>query len=475
METKPYEIEFKATRNTSAPLTWSQLSTLNWTSQEGDDPLRRRFYRIASTPDEPVSLYRVLVAVRNLVEKHEITRTLYTGLNSAEPRQHIQSSGLMPVMVRDMPDAGARDLAMLCEEDDREYLRVSSGGEPDWPVRFWALRDEDGITNVLLSISHFSVDLWGANVLHQEFETMLASSTLETASSVDPIQPADVAREQRSPAGGRRNRRALEFWKGTLMSVPATMLSAEVGSRSQPRFRRARLKSEALAAAERRASAKYNVGGHVLILAAVSLLLKHYSGSSWCWMEVISNNRTRHDLRYSASAVNQNGLFALRPKQIQSFSEFANDCARQTLQTYRTSSYDPNDMDAVFVEVEQERAVKLDRSCFFSNNRSRQSEEIVAGGDIGMNAIKGLRASSRVDWIEKHESGGTKFYIKVENSPPEVSKISLYADTLYLPCAAVESFLFDIESILVEVAERDLSLDSIADFIETDTPTAERG
>ncbi|MCQ4081085.1 condensation domain-containing protein [Streptomyces sp. RB6PN25] len=163
------------------------------------------------TIPQGVHAEQVGIALRTVVERHPSLRTRYDLTERAAPRQLTPDAefhdSLTTLESADRPQEIAADLAARPFDLGREH---------GWRARL--LTCHDAPTHVVFIKHHIVADAWAQELLHREFLTAL---TRPGGLKPAPPGPADLAADQYSQTGRRRQAAALAHWQHTLESAPA--------------------------------------------------------------------------------------------------------------------------------------------------------------------------------------------------------------------------------------------------------------
>lgn len=193
----------------------------------------------------------VSAAVHALALHHPSLRTRYDLEDPDEPRQLPPDKEVRaPVDLVDLTDPGGdggqRPAEIALALAARPF---DLGREHGWRARLLA---RDGAPSHLVFVKHHIVaDAWAQEQLHQE---LLREITAPGRLGPPPPGPADLAADQHSPAGRRRQRAALAHWEHVLAATPPTALPRDAeapGAVVQGTLRSARARAAARTIAAR--------------------------------------------------------------------------------------------------------------------------------------------------------------------------------------------------------------------------------
>ncbi|KUL37866.1 hypothetical protein ADL22_19680 [Streptomyces sp. NRRL F-4489] len=269
---------------------------------------------------------RARTALRAIVTRHPSLRTRYDVQDAAAPRQlppdeHFDDQ--LPALAAEEapgdPDALAEGLAAGPFDLRRDH---------GWRARLLTRRGEP--THLLFAKHHIAADAWAQELLHREFRQALGDPG---ALGPVPPGPADLAADQHTPAGLRRQAAALDHWAQLLGRAPSVALPRTPGAEGttvQATLRSAAARPAAHAIAER---ARVSVSSVVLAAYAhtvatrcdadtllVQLMSANRFGGRWKdlvtsmnqWVPALIEQARRTDLVTLADAVHWSALGAVR-------------------------------------------------------------------------------------------------------------------------------------------------------------------
>ncbi|MBB4770700.1 amino acid adenylation domain-containing protein, partial [Xanthomonas arboricola] len=222
-------------------------------------------------------------AVRSLVERHEVLRTVYAE-HDGEPVQQplpVPPHVLERIDLRGLDEAarGERVGALLREQATRPFDLGR-----DLMLRALLCREADDRHVLSLTVHHIACDGWSVGVLVRELAEIYTAA-LERRPSMLPtpvLQYADFAAWQRRILDGARLDRQWDYWKRQLAELPAVHgLPLDLPRPAQPEFAGTRLRTRVDAACLARLHAlarRHDASLFMVIQAAFCTLLSRYSG-----------------------------------------------------------------------------------------------------------------------------------------------------------------------------------------------------
>ncbi|MEV7007978.1 hypothetical protein [Streptosporangium sp. NPDC051022] len=492
------DIRFSGSRSGTAPLTWGQRAIWDAIRKTAPDDHYFNFGRVLPVPRRarPLTVARAVEALGALVERHESLRTrLGTGLGTpggtppvsgetasgetasgaprippqagaAEPSQVLEASGVIPVTVSDGdPEPLLETLAEAAFDYTGEWpLRVGlvvEGGPTDRPTGR-AADGTDGestgrgsagehadavVTHIVLVFCHLAADGLGAEVAITDLRLLLLRGTVP---GPPPPSPLDLAHRQHSEQGRRIAAIAAEHWEREYRRIPPTMFDRPSAVSESPPIWRAQLVSRAMDLAVQRIAAVHGTSTSTVLLAASSALVGAVTGHDVCAMLPIVANRFREEAAHAVTTLSQEGLFVLDLRR-DSFTELLRAAKPAALRAYRSAYHDPDDRDRLIERVSRERGTRIHPYCCF--NDMRFADRADASHDE--RTVRRAMEETILTWPLSQDQLNCRFCLHVTGEPGGLG-VSLTADTRYLSRAAMERYLRDLESMLVDAAFREV-------------------
>ncbi|MDN8614307.1 non-ribosomal peptide synthetase [Variovorax ginsengisoli] len=217
-----------------------------------------------------------------MVERHESLRTRLVH-NGVEPMQLIEPTANAPIERIDLaacPDRLARARALLAERLDRPFALDRA------PLHHATVLQLGASDHVLLWVMHHAIaDNWSFAVLMREAFASYAAWKEGRAHALDPvpIEYADYAAWQRSPASVAQRRPQMDYWRGRLAHLPPLDLPTDFVRPLRPSFHGARVSAMVpvgLRTAIRAYGARVSATPFVVLLAAFKLMLARQARST---------------------------------------------------------------------------------------------------------------------------------------------------------------------------------------------------
>ncbi|ACZ85181.1 hypothetical protein [Streptosporangium roseum] len=457
-------IRFSGSRSGTAPLTWGQRAIWDTIQKTAPDDHYFNFGRVLKVPRRarPLTVERAVEALGALVERHESLRTRL----GAGPSQVLETSGAIAVTLSaGDPDRLLDTLAeksfdyagewplrvglVVADETSGGAAGEAPGGAAERPAGDTAGRPLGGtVTHIVLVFCHLAADGLGAEAAITDLRLLLLRGAVP---GPPPPSPLDLARWQRSDQGLRVARVAAEHWESEYRRIPPTMFDRPVAAPGGPPIWRAQIVSRALDLAVQRIAAVHGVSTSTVLLAASSVLVGAVTGHDVCAMLPIVGNRFRADTANAVTTLSQEGLFVLDLREGTTFADLLRAAKPAALRAYRSAYHDPDDRDRLTARIGRERGAEIHPYCCF--NDMRFIDLVDASHDE--RTVRQAMEETVLTWPLSQDRLNCRFCLHVTGEPGGLG-VSLTADTRFLPRPAMERYLYDLESLLVEAAFREV-------------------
>ncbi|HEU5269475.1 MAG TPA: condensation domain-containing protein [Jatrophihabitans sp.] len=244
------------------------------------------------------SAERVELALHRLFQWHEPLRTTYH-LRDGVPVQRVHDDLEPPVERIKRLITSPRD----ADRTTTELLAIPFGmtGGLCWRGRLVSWRGAPMF--LALSFSHLIMDVWSVQELHTQFRGLLANPDDPMISARLGSSPRQLAGEQRSEAGIRRQQSAERYWQRVL-AERTVRLPAPPAGMERPRIQ-ATLHSAQLAVQTTRAARELGVTPPSLLAALVAAGLGRQLAAPRVVLNLMSSNRFAPEQRYLVGTMNQ--------------------------------------------------------------------------------------------------------------------------------------------------------------------------
>ncbi|OUC99029.1 hypothetical protein [Streptosporangium minutum] len=450
------DIRFSGSRSGTAPLTWGQRAIWDTIQKTAPDDHYFNFGRVLKVPGRarPLTVERAVEVLGALVERHGSLRTRL----GAGPSQVLETSGSIAVTLSaGDPDRLLDTLAERAFDYAGEWpLRVglvvadeTAAGTAEGTTGDAAGRSLGGVvTHIVLVFCHLAADGLGAEAAITDLRLLLLRGAVP---GPPPPSPLDLARWQRSEEGLRVARIAAEHWESEYRRIPPTMFDRPVAAPEGPPVWRAQIVSRALDLAVQRIAAVHGVSTSTVLLAASSVLVGAVTGHDVCAMLPIVGNRFRADTANAVTTLSQEGLFVLDLRGGATFADLLRAAKPAALRAYRSAYHDPDDRDRLTARISRERGAEIHPYCCF--NDMRFVDRVDASHDE--RTVRQAMEETALTWPLSQDRLNCRFCLHVTGEPGGLG-VSLTADTRFLPRPAMERYLYDLESLLVEAAFREV-------------------
>jgi hypothetical protein len=407
-----------------------------------------------------VTIGDVAAQLTLLVSRHQALRTRveFGPAADRDARQVLSPSGELSVEIVDSGIAG-HDPLRAAEAVRRRYRETEFDYPKEWPLRCAVITHQGAPSYLVTVFCHLSIDGFGVmamliDLLRRGEDRIGMAAHLAAqgiASSAtgggDPgTPPLEQARWQASPAGQRVSDRALWHWERLMSSVPARRVTDGADPR-EPRFWIATSKSPAARLAVRAIAGRLQLRTSTVLFAAYAVAFARAIGSNPVLVQIALSNRLRPGLAGSVSVVAQMGLAVIDVADA-TFDQVVRDAWRATVTASRHSYYDPYGQQALIDTMAKRRAEQMEVRCYFNDRRAQIGPEAIGPPPTPDELTEAL-ARTTLGWETTQPS--EPFFVNVENVLDTIAW-SVIFDTNYMSPGRVETFLHEMESILVSAA-----------------------
>jgi Condensation domain len=327
-----------------------------------------------------------------------------------------------------------------------------------------------GVCAVVAVYSHMAVDFASMAVLGRQFNELMAGRDGQTAGARGH-QPLDQAAAERSPRGQQRVAAALRYWHDQLRRRPQTLYAMPEVVPAEPSAPLACwLYSPAAAMALPHITGRTGASPAMVVLAAVSAILSHRSGTRPCFLASPSGNRLGAQLRDYVGTLAQDSLLVI-DTDTASFDEQVQRAGTASLRAQRHSTFDAIELQAVHDELSHQRGIALTRDCTIDNLVGLRLDEIHATGEAGAAEVPVGSPAEAAAALAQTASGWWE--------PPDMTeslrlhlvnlgaalRFTLWAaDTGRVPRPEFELVLRGVERLLVAAAAGDVDLGRLGEI-----------
>lgn len=397
-----------------------------------------------------------------LMSRHQTLRTRieFDPAADRDARQALSSDGEIGVEIVDSAIAG-HDPARAAEAVRLRYRETEFDYPSEWPLRCAIITHEGAPSYLVPVFCHLSVDGIGIIAMLLDLlargQDQIGMAAQLAAQGVAPgrgtlgMPPLEQARWQASPEGQRISDRALRHWERLMSSVPARRVVDGADPR-EPRYWIATSRSRAACLAARVIAGRLQLRTTTVLFAAYAVAFARALGTNPVLTQVILSNRLRPGLAGSVSTVSQPGLAVIDVADT-TFDQVVRDTWRATISASRYSYYDPYGQQALIDAMTERRGEQMEVRCFFNDYRMQLGPE-VTGPPPTPDELAEALPLTKLDWEEPTGRADEPFFVSVGNdeSVPDTIAWSVSFDTNYLSPRRAETFLHEVESVLVSAA-----------------------
>lgn len=370
-------------------------------------------------------------------------RTLLRVAADGTVTQEVFGAGETVLEVHDT--ASGEDPAAVAEALASRWRGHRFDDTTEWPLRMGVVRHGGAVTHVVALMCHIAADLGGVAVMMRELAGR-DPVTGEPAGPYEAPQPLDLARLQQEPAAARQTAAAMRYWESHLRTIPASLFDPPT-DRGAPRYRRLRWESRAMQLASAAVSARLGADPAWVLLAAFATGLERLRPGRGPFVAIgIIGNRFRPALRDVVSPITQDGLCVLDVAGVTAEEAVAR-AGTASMRASKYAYYDPAARAALTARIILDRAEHLDLTCIYNDRRTARRPAPAGPGGEGA-APTGPRLVSQ----EPLPFLGPKLMVTVEDTPQDVVRMTVDADTRALPWADLPVLLAGMEAFVLDAA-----------------------
>ena len=279
------------------------------------------------------SAERVELALHRLFRWHEPLRTTFQ-LRDGVPVQRVHADLEPPIERVKRLITSPRD----ADRTTNELIAIPFGmtGGLCWRGRLVSWRGAPMF--LALSFSHLIMDVWSVQELHTQFRGLLANPGDPTVAARLGASPRQLAEEQRSEAGSRRQQSAERYWQRVL-AEPTVQLPAPMAGTERHRIQ-ATLHSTQLSVQTARAARELGVTQPAVLAALVAVGLSQQLAAPRVVLSLMSSNRFAPEQRHLVGTMNQLIPVAVEIDEHLPLAEHISRLHWAGAKAYRYSCYD---------------------------------------------------------------------------------------------------------------------------------------
>lgn len=371
-----------------------------------------------------------------LMSRFQVLRTRVLFDPEQRPMQELFASGEIVLEVFDADDDYPAEVAARVR---RGYADADLDFATEWPIRMGVVRARGVLTHMIVLLSHFAVDAYGAQV-------MLSEVAARTTAPVAGMQPLDQARWQSSPAGRRQNAAALRYHEAVLRSIEPRRFNV----RHEPREAAVwsgEFTSRALPMAVAEIVARMEADTAAVLLAVFAVALTRVTSVNPVVIRPLVGNRFRSGLSDVVCSAAQSGLCVLDVADTP-FEEVLRRVQRATMTAYKHAYHNPFDLEELVDRVSRERGADIEIACFF-NNRRGETPARAAAPSMPQQVREAL-AHSAFRWTATAQSPMRRTFARVQRDVGDAMQLSLLMDSTVLSLDDGEAWLRGTEAVAIE-------------------------
>jgi hypothetical protein len=427
----------------------SDVEELNWAQRSIWESMRAADRSIAIGGTMPLAagttVEDIAAILRFAMCRHPSLRTRLRFEPDGRPLQVVSGSGEIALAVVDVPDEA--DPAETAEAIRARQELGTFDYVNEWPVWMSVVRHRGRATHLVAMYSHLAVDGQGLAALVTDLANM-DPSTGEATAPVDGVAPADLARQQRTPAAQWHSAAALRYWEGVLRAIPPRRFR-ECHDRREPRFWELDCLSPALLLAVPAIAHRNRVSSGMVLLAMYAIALARVTGLSPSVAQVVVNNRFRPGFAGSVSHLTQYAPAVIDVRDA-TFDDVVGRARRASMVATKHAYYDAAACHELIARVGRERGERIDTALFFNDRRDHSRDAAEHRADLGSAIREALprtvrRWGRRFDWYDG------LFFLHINEADGAIS-YTAWADTHHLSPADLEEFVRQYEAVAVEAA-----------------------
>ena len=352
------------------PLLWAQRG--HWTMYRQLPPEARHRSNEQVTVPLPagITVDQATGAVRALVAKHQMFRTIYRTGATGRAEQIVLPTTEPAITISPM-DSGEDDETAHRDLVIRLRRRGADVGETP-PVRF-GLLVRDGTARVLVVVvHHIAIDAAAFAAVRKDLAAILADADAAGAGRGLPLRvtPSAQVAFQQSGKGRRQHERTMDYWRRVVDRYPATVLPVTGGSPVRQRTRTATLDAAA-APVTRDLARRYAAPESIVVLAAVLAVLSRCTGNRRTAVSVSAANRFEPELVNFVGNLAQEVVVECAAPGPASMREFVGAVKRESLPVYRHGGFDSDEVFTLLRRREFTDGALLKRAvCYNYKDRS---------------------------------------------------------------------------------------------------------
>jgi hypothetical protein len=371
--------------------------------------------------------------LRFIMSRHQSLRTRIVVDADGTPRQHVATSGEVPL---DVVNGDAADAARLLERYERTIFDYPN----EWPVRMGVVLTDGVPAHVVAAYSHVATDVYGLDAMVAELLAAEAGSELPQPGT----QPLAQARQQREPSAQRQNASALRHTAKVLQAIPDRRFGVSADPRL-PRWWQIGYHSPASYPAVYAIAARNKVHTTPVLLAGFAVALCRLTGTDVAATRLMVNNRFRPGFASSVSPLAQSCVTAIEVGD-GTFDDVVARAWRALTLAGRFSYFDPGEMAELVAAAGRERGADLHVDVCFNDRRRVHLTPTPTDTEPAA-----ARQPGTIRWERPMDNYDHTLFFHV-NDMPDCFDFLLCADTHRVSPADMESMVRSVEDVFVSAA-----------------------
>lgn len=449
----------------TGPLTWAQqhmLALIEELAPRTESVNLSFFCALRSGVREA----EVLDALRNLVETYEALRTVYLPPPDG-PAQRVARSGELAVPVIEAPAGTAATTAsQVAKVMWAEPFDITG----EWPMRVALVTSGGQPRHLAFTLCHLVVDQTGADRIQDHLRPLLARPPAPAGKPAVIHQPLDEAAWESSPAGRRHGERAVRHHARTFAAMPQTMLPRAAVEVPSPRYHFLQYDSAALALAVAWLAARHGVGPAAVLSAGLCAVAGYAASLDRAFVQMTVGNRIAERTRHAVGMHTQDVPVFLDLSDA-AMSDIIVRANTAILQAARFGQYPPAELAARRREIEIERGVALDLSCWL-NYRLVGHRRPLSPDPPSRAALAEAEKATRWRWNDGVDSSTSTYFVFADDAG-DMIRFTLLVDTAVLPPDEAVAWLRSVERLLSATATGDVAVEEVGAY--TDLTPVPRG
>jgi hypothetical protein len=442
----------------TGPLTWSQqhMLALIEALHPATASLNPRFvFALRPGLSEP----DVLDALQGAVTAFDALRTLYVPPPEG-PAQRVVPSGEIAIHI---VEVGAPPSESAVADAARAITDVPFDITRELPVRVGLLCSDGRPWRLALAFSHLAIDLTAVRWLRYHLRALLAHPPAEVPGPVRLGTLLDRVWWESSPAGRRAGERALRQHEATLRAIPQTMLPRPAAEPGPARFRYLEYDSPALAIAVPALATRHRVTPTAVLYAGICAVTGYVSGLDRPFLQLTVGNRVGPRDRFIAGMLTQD-VPAYVDLAGAAMPDVIAQADRAIMTAVRFGQYPHDEMALRRHDIEIERGIALDLSCWLNDRRDTRPRASTAGRPDPRTLANAIEFS-RWRWTAVDERSTSTYFIFADDEG-DALRLTMLLDTTVLPPDEAVAWLRAVERLLCATTSTDVGISEIGEHVD---------